>query len=186
MTRRSKKPFEKAVLHEKELWKLGAVHFMFVFSYIICVTLHVNCLGSEAFLTPGKTGWLYFHNPSPVQRIRMCGVVFHIGCSRQKVWSHACLYFTYLISSLPSRGMSLVFIFPQYCLILHCPFIITIMVATVGDSIGNELAPVALNFITLLFVMLQPVGSSCLGRMEKRYGTYLCRHLPSCRHHVGF
>lgn len=62
MTRRSK-CLSKAVLHEKELWKLGAVHFMFGFSYIICVTLHVNCIAREAFLTPGKTGWLYFHNP---------------------------------------------------------------------------------------------------------------------------
>ena len=46
------------------------------------------------------------------------------------------------------------------------------MVATVGDSIGNELAPAALSFITLLFVILQRMGSSCLGKMEKRYGTY--------------
>lgn len=41
------------------------------------------------------------------------------------------------------------------------------MVATVGDSIGNELAPAALSFITLLFVILSVWVAPVLAKWKK-------------------
>ena len=47
------------VVREKEIWKLGAVYFMFGVSYIIYMTFFVAYLTSEGGLTPQKAGGIF-------------------------------------------------------------------------------------------------------------------------------
>ena len=100
-------------MREKEIWKLGAVYFMFGFSYIIYMTFFVAYLTGEGGLTPQKAGWIFAVMGlfSIVQRCT-CGWISDRAW--QKVRFPACV-------SHPCPGQSYLCVVEEYAWLLTLP-----------------------------------------------------------------
>ena len=160
------------VLREKEVWKLGAVYFMFGFSYIIYLTFFVAYLTGEWGLTPKKAGEVFavlglFSISS--------GVIWgwisdRLGRRYGSVLAYLALAFSYFIlafwRSTPALYISSI-VFG-----VGLSSMPAIMAAAVGDSMGGRLAPAALGLVTVIFGIGQSLGPAIAGLIKDATGTF--------------
>ncbi len=160
------------VVREKEVWKLGAVYFMFGFSYIIYLTFFVAYLTGEWGLTPKKAGEVFavlglFSISSGV----IWGWVSdRLGRRYGSVLAYLALAFSYFVlafwRSTPALYISSI-VFG-----VGLSSMPAIMAAAVGDSMGGRLAPAALGLVTVIFGVGQSLGPAVAGLIKDATGTF--------------
>lgn len=140
------------------IWYLGAVYFMYGFSYIIYMTFFAAYLVKEVGLGSGEAGGLW----ALVGGLSIfCGVIWG-GLSDKlgRAWGSALAYVVlgaaYAIFAL--LQFKLGFYLSAVLFGLTAWSIPTIMAATAGDYVGPRLAPAGLGFITLFFGIGQALG----------------------------
>ncbi len=162
----------KDVIKEPEIWKLGAVYFMYGFSYIIYLTFFVAYLTKEMGVAPNRAGGIFavlgFFSI-------FCGIVWGgisdvLGRRHGSMLAYLTLALSYLIFALwkESTGFyvsALVFGITAFS-------IPTIMAAAAGDAVGGRLAPAGLGFITLFFGIGQALGPAMAGWIKDATGTF--------------
>jgi MFS family permease len=160
------------IVREKEIWKLGAVYFMFGFSYIIYMTFFVAYLTSEGGLTPQKAGGIFavLGLFSIVSGVLWGWISDRLGrrygfLLAYLTLSLACLIFAFWRSVPGFYASAMVF----GIIMSSIP---AIMAAAVGDSMGGKLAPAGLGFITVIFGIGQSLGPAIAGWMKDATGTF--------------
>jgi MFS family permease len=161
------------VVREKEIWRLGAVYFMFGFSYIIYMTFFVAYLTSEGGLTPQKAGGIFavLGLFSIVSGVAWGWISDRLGrrygfLLAYLTLSLACLIFAFW-RSIPGFYASAI----VFGVIMSA--VPAIMAAAVGDSMGGKLAPAGLGFITVIFGVGQSLGPAIAGWMKDATGTFM-------------
>jgi MFS family permease len=160
-------------VREKEIWKLGAVYFMFGFSYIIYMTFFVAYLTGEGGLTAQKAGWIFAVMGlfSIVSGVAWGWISDKLGrrygfLLAYLTLSLACLIFAFW-RSIPGFYASAI----VFGVIMSA--VPAIMAAAVGDSMGGKLAPAGLGFITVIFGVGQSLGPAIAGWMKDATGTFM-------------
>jgi MFS family permease len=161
------------VVREKEVWKLGAVYFMFGFSYIIYMTFFVAYLTGEMGLAPQKAGKIFAALGffSIVSGILWGWISDILGRRYGLLLAYCALASACLVcvswKTIPAFYVSSI----VFGLALSSmPSIIT---AAIGDSMGGRLAPAALGFATLLFGIGQSIAPAVAGWMKDTTGTFV-------------
>jgi sugar phosphate permease len=160
------------VIREKEIWKLGAVYFLFGFSYIIYLTFFIAYLTREIGLSANMAGGIFavlgfFSILSGVLWGEISDVV---GRRYGFLLSYSTLALAYCIfafwKGLPGLYLSSI-IFG-----ITVSGIPVIMAAAAGDAMGGRLASAGLGFITLFFGIGQACGPSVAGFIKDATGSF--------------
>jgi len=162
------------------VWYLGAVYFLYGFSYIIYMTFFAAYLCREMGMSSGEAGWLW----ALVGGLSIfCGVIWgglsdKLGRARGAALAYLVLAASYAIFALlPMKAgfyiSAVVFGFTAWS-------IPTIMAATAGDYVGSRLAPAGLGFITLFFGIGQALGPWLGGLLADRTGSFTGPFLLAC------
>jgi MFS family permease len=161
------------VVREKEIWKLGAVYFMFGFSYIIYVTFFIAYLTSEATLTPQKAGQIFaLLGVASILSGTLWGALSDVlGRRYGSLLAYLTIALSFLVLALWRSSPG--FYVSSIVFGLSLSSIPAIMAAAVGDSIGGKLAPAALGFITLIFGIGQSLGPAVAGGIKDMTGTFV-------------
>jgi sugar phosphate permease len=145
------------------VWFLGAVYFMYGFSYIIYMTFFAAYLVKEMGMSSGEAGGLW----ALVGGLSIfCGVIWgglsdKLGRARGAALAYLVLGTSYAILAL--WHVKLGFFLSAIVFGMTAWSIPTIMAATAGDYVGPRLAPAGLGFITLFFGIGQALGPSVGG-----------------------
>jgi MFS family permease len=161
------------VVKEKEVWKLGAVYFLFGFAYIIYMTFFVAYLTGEVGLSPQMAGGIFavlgfFSIVSGI----LWGYISDVLGRRYGLllaycaFALACLVCVYWKTTPAFYVSSIIF----GLTLSSTPSIIA---AAIGDSMGGKLAPAALGFATLLFGIGQSIAPAVAGLMKDTTGTFV-------------
>jgi len=160
------------VVREKEIWKLGAVYFMFGFSYIIYVTFFVAYLTSEAALTSQKAGQIFaLLGLASIFSGTLWGALSDVlGRRYGSLLAYLTIALSFLMLALWRSSPG--FYVSSIVFGISLSSIPAIMAAAVGDSIGGKLAPAALGLITLIFGIGQSLGPAVAGYLKDMTGTF--------------
>ncbi len=162
-----------------EIWKLGAVYFMYGFSYIIYLTFFVAYLTKEMGVAPIAAGRIF-----AVLGIFsiFCGVIYGwisdvLGRRYGSMIAYGTLALSYVLFAFwkDTTGYyvsAVVFGIAAFS-------IPTIMAAAAGDAVGGRLAPAGLGFITLFFGIGQALGPVLGGYIKDATGTFTYAFLLS-------
>ncbi len=162
----------KDVVVDSEIWKLGAVYFMYGFSYIIYLTFFVAFLTKEMGVSPIAAG-----------RIFAVLGIFSIFCGVIYGWISDVLGRRYgsMIAYLTLALSYVIFAFWKDTTGFYVSAVIfgiaafsipTIMAAASGDAVGGRLAPAGLGFITLFFGIGQALGPLAGGYIKDATGSF--------------
>lgn len=148
----------KDIYRMKSVWYLGAVYFLYGFSYIIYMTFFAAYLSREMGMTSSESGRLW----AIVGGLSIfCGVIWG-GLSDKlgRSWGAAMAYTALAISyaTFALAQVQIGFYISAIIFGLTAWSIPTIMAATAGDYVGPRLAPAGLGFITLFFGVGQALG----------------------------
>jgi sugar phosphate permease len=161
------------VVREKEVWKLGAVYFLFGFSYIIYMTFFVAYLTGEIGLAPQKAGTMFATLGffSIASGILWGWVSDLLG----RKYGLILAYFAFAIACLVCVFWKTVPGFYVSSIIFGLTLSSTpsIIAAAIGDSMGGKLAPAGLGFATLLFGIGQSIAPALAGWMKDTTGTFV-------------
>jgi len=142
----------------RSVWYLGAVYFLYGFSYIIYMTFFAAYLCREMGLNQGEAGSLW----ALVGALSIfCGIIWGsmsdtLGRARGASLAYVTLGLSYGIFALVQIKWGF---YLSACVFgLTAWSIPTIMAATAGDYVGPRLAPACLGFITLFFGIGQALG----------------------------
>ncbi len=162
----------KDVVVEAELWKLGAVYFMFGFSYVIYLTFFVAYLTKEMGLSSISAGRIF-----AVLGIFsiFCGVIYGwisdvLGRRAGSIIAYLTLAFSYLIFAYWKDYAG--FYLSAVVFGIAAFSVPTIMAAASGDAVGGSLAPAGLGFITLFFGIGQALGPVAGGWIKDTTGSF--------------
>ncbi len=160
------------VVREKEIWKLGAVYFMFGFSYIIYLTFFIAYLTSEGGLTPKKAGEIFaVMGLASISSGVIWGWISDVlGRRYGSVLAYLALAVSYFI--LASWRNPAAYYVSSIIFGIALSSMPAIMAAAVGDSMGGKLAPAALGFVTVIFGIGQSLGPAIAGWMKDTTGTF--------------
>lgn len=162
----------KAVVGEKEVWKLGIVYFMNGFSYIIYLTFIIAYLTKEIGLSAESGGRVF----AVLGFFAIfCGVIW--GGISDLIGRRFATFFAYIVLALASLILvschSTAGIYGSAVLFGLTAFSVpVIMAAAIGDTVGGRLAPAALGFITLFFGIGQALGPAVAGWLRDTTGTF--------------
>ncbi len=161
-----------AVYRSGAVWHLGLVYVAFGFSYIIYMTFffkHLLAAGGYTREAAGAlfmvVGWLSL----------FCGLIW--GAISDRIGRRAALVMVYSIQAV-AFALFGIWTSPAGFTVSAALFGITawsipaIMAAACGDSLGPELAPAALGFITLFFGIGQAAGPSVAGMIADASGSF--------------
>jgi len=154
------------------LWRLGAVYFMFGFSYIIYFNFFGTFLVKEIGWTHEQTGRLF--TVSGVFSI-FCGLLWGylsdlIGRKGGATIAFLILAVSYGIFALLHSAVA--YYVSAILFGLTVWSIPTIMAAAAGDYAGPKLAPAGLGFITLFFGIGQAIGPAIGGFITDFRGSF--------------
>jgi sugar phosphate permease len=160
------------VVKENEIWKLGAVYFMFGFSYVIYFTFFIAYLTKEIGLSAKTAGGIFavlgfFSILSGVLWGSISDVVGRRHGSLLAYLTLACSYLIFTFwQSLPGFYLS--------CIIfgITVSAIPVIMAAAAGDAMGGRLTSAGLGFITLFFGVGQACGPGVAGLIKDATGSF--------------
>jgi MFS family permease len=165
-------PAKFNVYKSKAIYHLGAIYFLFGFTYVIYATFIVTALVKERGLSEAMAGNFWsaigflslFSGPvfgSISDKLgRKAGLII--------VFSIQCLAYLLVASGLPGMFLYLSIFF--YGIVAWS--IPTIMAATMGDYAGPENAAKALGFITLSFGLGQITGPAIAGALAQNTGSF--------------
>lgn len=154
------------------VWHLGAVYFMFGFSYIIYINFFATYLVKEIGWTSAEAGKLF--TLLGVLSI-FCGLLWGgisdaIGRRGGAALAYLTLALSYAFFGLSHSPVTL---YTSAALFGITAWAIpTIMAAAAGDYVGSRLAPAGLGFITLFFGIGQAVGPAVGGVLADQRGAF--------------
>jgi len=160
------------VVKENEIWKLGAVYFMFGFSYVIYFTFFIAYLTKEIGLSAKTAGGIFailgfFSILSGVLWGSISDVVGRRYGSLLAYLTLACSYLIFTFwQALPGFYLS--------CITfgITVSAIPVIMAAAAGDAMGGRLTSAGLGFITLFFGVGQACGPTAAGFIKDATGSF--------------
>lgn len=161
-----------SIYRSRALYHLGAIYFLFGYTYVIYATFIVTTLVKERGLSEAVAGNFWsvvgflslFSGPvfgSISDRLgRKAGLVI--------VFSIQCLAYLLVASGLPGNFLYL----SIFCYGIVAWSIPAIMAAAVGDYAGPVYAAKALGFITLVFGLGQMAGPAIAGMLAQNAGSF--------------
>ena len=145
------------------VWFLGAVYFMYGFSYVIYMTFFKAYLCKEMSMTSEEASWLWFL----VGLLScFCGIIWGwLSDKLGRAWGAALAYLVLAASYaiMATLQFNVGFYLSTVFFGLTAWSIPTIMAATAGDYVGPRLAPAGLGFVTLFFGIGQALGPAVGG-----------------------
>jgi MFS family permease len=156
----------------KSVWHLGAVYFLFGFSYIIYINFFATYLVKEIGLTNDQAGRLFtFLGILSI----FCGLLWGgisdvIGRRRGAALAYLALAISYGIFAFLRSPQA--FYVSAFFFGLTAWAIPTIMAAAAGDYLGPSLAPAGLGLITLFFGVGQAIGPPLGGFLADHEGSF--------------
>jgi predicted MFS family arabinose efflux permease len=160
------------VVRSARVWFLGAVYFLFGFSYIMFSTFFVRHIIDEAGFTARGAGSLW----SAIGVVSLASG-FLWGAASDRMGRTKSLALVYALQSVAFatlglwKGMSGALL-SALLFALTAWSIPAIMAAASGDMVGSRLAPSALGFITVFFGIGQALGPLVAGRMAQASGSF--------------
>ena len=160
------------VYRSKSIYHLGAIYFLFGYTYVIYATFIVTTLVQERGMSEALAGNFWsvvgflslFSGPvfgSLSDKLgRKAGMII--------VFSIQCLAYLLVASGLPGIFLYL----SIFCYGLVAWSIPSIMAATVGDFAGPQNAAKALGFVTLIFGLGQISGPAIAGALAEHSGSF--------------
>jgi MFS family permease len=160
------------VIREKEIWKLGAVYFLFGFSYIIYLTFFIAYLTGEIGLSANMAGGIFavLGFFSILSGVLWGGISDVVGRRYSSLLAYMTLALSYFIFAFwkASPGLYL----SSIIFGITVSAIPVIMAAAAGDTMGGRLAPAGLGFITLFFGVGQACGPGVAGFIKDATGSF--------------
>lgn len=166
------KTLEVSIYKNKVIYHLGAIYFLFGYTYVIYATFIVTTLVKERGMTEMVAGnfwsWVGFLS-------LFSGPVFGIISDRlgRKVGLMMVFVLQCLSYLLVASGLSGIFL---YLSIIFYGFVAwsipTIMAAAVGDYVGVQNAAKAFGFITFIFGAGQITGPAIAGILAEKTGSF--------------
>lgn len=154
------------------IYHLGAIYFLFGYTYVIYATFIVTTLVKERGMSEALAGnfWAVVGFLSLFSGPVFGAISDRLGrkAGMLIVFSIQCLAYLLIASALPGLFLYL----SIFCYGLVAWSIPTIMAATVGDYAGPENAPKALGFITLMFGLGQISGPAIAGVLAEHSGSF--------------
>jgi predicted MFS family arabinose efflux permease len=160
------------VVRSGRVWFLGAVYFLFGFSYIMFSTFFVRHLIDDVGFTARSAGNLW----SAIGAVSLASG-FLWGAASDRMGRTKALALVYALQAVAFATLGLWKGAPG-ALVSAAFFALTawsipaIMAAASGDMVGSRLAPSALGFITVFFGVGQALGPLVAGRMAGAFGSF--------------
>ena len=160
------------IYRSKAIYHLGAIYFLFGYTYVIYATFIVTTLVKERGLSEALAGNFW----SVVGFLSLfSGPVFGSISDRlgRKAGMVIVFSFQFLAYLLVASGLPGIFLYLSiFCYGLVAWSIPAIMAAAVGDYAGPENAAKGLGFITLIFGLGQISGPAIAGVLAERSGSF--------------
>lgn len=160
------------VMKEKEIWKLGAVYFLFGFSYIVYLTFFIAYLTGEIGLSATSAGGIFavLGFFSILSGVLWGGISDVLGRRYGSMLAYMTLALSYFIFAFWQEPTGLYL----SCIIfgITVSAIPVIMAAAAGDAMGGRLASAGLGFITLFFGVGQACGPGVAGLIKDATGSF--------------
>lgn len=162
----------QAAVTKKDIYHLGAIYFLFGYTYVIYATFIVTTLVQERGFSETVAGnfwsWVGFLS-------LFSGPVFGTLSDRLGRKAGLIMVFTiqmlaYLLVALSLPGTFLYFSIGCYGIVAWS--IPTIMAALVGDYVGPQKTARVFGFITFIFALGQIAGPAVAGFLAEKYGTF--------------
>ncbi len=156
----------------KDIYHLGAIYFLFGYTYVIYATFIVTTLVQERGFSESIAGnfwsWVGFLS-------LFSGPVFgtlsdKLGRKSGLIMVFTIQMFAYLLVALSLPGTFLYLSIGCYGLVAWS--IPSIMAATVGDYVGPQKAARVFGFITFIFALGQIAGPAIAGFLAEKYGSF--------------
>jgi nitrate/nitrite transporter NarK len=162
----------KKIYKLRSVWHLGAVYFMFGFSYVIYISFFATYLVKEIGWSHARAGRLFtFLGMLSI----FCGLLWG-GISdvigREKGAALACVTLGVAYGVFALFRSPAAFYVSAVFFGLTAWAIPTIMAAAAGDYVGPKLAPAGLGFITLFFGIGQAIGPTLGGFLADHQGAF--------------
>ena len=164
---------EKTVsVTKKDIYHLGAIYFLFGFTYVIYATFIVTTLVQERGFSEATAGnfwsWVGFLS-------LFSGPVF--GTLSDKLGRKAGLIMVFIIQMVAYLLVALSLPVRFLYLSIGCYGIVawsipSIMAALVGDYVGPQKTARVFGFITFIFAIGQIIGPAIAGFLAERYGSF--------------
>ena len=160
------------VYRSRAIYHLGAIYFLFGYTYVIYATFIVTTLVNERGMSEGLAGnfWAVVGFLSLFSGPVFGSISDKLGRKTGMVIVFAVQSLAYLLVASGLPGMFLYVSIFLYGLVAWS--IPTIMAAAVGDYAGPENAPKALGFITLIFGLGQISGPAIAGVLAEHSGSF--------------
>ncbi len=162
----------REVAGSSQVWRLGAVFFLFGLGYIIYMTFVVLHLAGEKGLPARQAGRIFslLGLASIPSGVLWGWVSDRVGRGRGLALACGVLAAACLVLAL-ARGVGAAYL-SAALFGLSLASVPTIMAAALGDAVGPRLAPAALGGVTLLFGMGQAVGPAIAGWLREATGSF--------------
>jgi MFS family permease len=157
---------------KKDIYHLGAIYFLFGYTYVIYATFIVTALVQERGFSETVAGnfwsWVGFLS-------LFSGPVFgtlsdRLGRKAGLIMVFVIQMFAYLLVALSLPGVFLYLSIGCYGIVAWS--IPSIMAALVGDYVGPQRTARVFGFITFIFALGQIAGPAVAGFMAETYGTF--------------
>ena len=157
---------------KKDIYHLGAIYFLFGYTYVIYATFVVTTLVQERGFSEVAAGnfwsWVGFLS-------LFSGPVFgtlsdKLGIKAGLIMVFSIQMCSYLLIALSLPGMFLYFSIGCYGIVAWA--IPSIMAALVGDYVGPHKTARVFGFITFIFAIGQIAGPAVAGFLAERYGSF--------------
>jgi len=154
------------------IWHLGAIYFLFGFTYVIYATFAVTTMVRDWGMSEATAGgfWIWVGAMS-----LLSGPVFGTLSDRlgrrvgfSLVFGLQCI--SYIL--IASQSTPLVLYLSVACFGVGAWAIPGIMAATVGDYVGAKRAPAAFGVVTFIFAFGQMAGPAIAGILAERAGNF--------------
>jgi MFS family permease len=161
-----------ASVTKKDIYHLGAIYFLFGYTYVIYVTFIVTTLVQERGFSEAVAGnfwsWVGFLS-------LFSGPVFgtlsdRLGRKAGLIMVFSIQMCAYLLVALSLPGLFLYLSIGCFGIVAWA--IPSIMAALVGDYVGPQKTARVFGFITFIFALGQIAGPAVAGFLAERYGTF--------------
>jgi sugar phosphate permease len=154
------------------IYHLGAIYFLFGFTYVIYATFIVTTLVNERGMSEAVAGsfWSVVGFLSLFSGPVFGGISDRLGRKAGLMIVFSCQFLAYLLVASGLPGMFLYLSIFFYGIVAWS--IPTIMAAAAGDYAGPESATKALGFITLIFGLGQISGPAIAGVLAQNTGSF--------------
>jgi MFS family permease len=154
------------------IWHLGAIYFLFGFTYVIYATFAVTTMVKDWGMSEASAGgfWMWVGGIS-----LLSGPVF--GTLSDKFGRKAGFSLVFALQGvsyllIASQGSTILLYLSVACFGVGAWAIPGIMAAAVGDHVGSKRAPAAFGIVTFVFALGQISGPALAGMIAERVGNF--------------